>query len=109
MTSYYITSSGKIVNNHDITRAYKKTDEAIPFASFRDAWLAGCGGRRVRVSVDDLLIAGQTREAVALFNELTHCGTERAKNAVYSMLNAMRTSDGTWLVKSKIYTLSAAA
>lgn len=109
MTIYYITADGRIVNNHDITRAYKKTDEIIPFPSFREAWLAGCGGRRAKVSVDDLIIARQIREAISFFNELTNCGIERAKNAVYTMLDAMRTADGIWLVKSGVCAPEVAA
>ncbi len=109
MTIYYITANGRIVNNHDITRAYKKTDETIPFPAFREAWLSGCGGRRARVNVDDLIIVGQVREAISLFNERTNCGIERAKNAVYSMLDAMRAEDGTRLVKSRVGVFDMAA
>ena len=100
-TTYYITADGRIVNNHDITRSYKQTDETIPFPAFREAWLAGCGGRRAQIDVDDLIIAGQMREAASLFNERYGCGIERAKNAVYTMREAMRTADGTWLVRSR--------
>ena len=100
-TTYYITADGRIVNNHDITRSYKQTDETIPFPAFRDAWLAGCGGRRAQISVDDLIIAGQMREAASLFNERYGCGIERAKNAVYTMREAMQTVDRTWLVQSR--------
>lgn len=109
MTIYYITADGRIVNNHDITRAYKKTDETIPFSSFREAWLAGCGGQKIYMTVDKLILAGQLREAVSLFNERYGCGIERAKNAVYSMLDAMRTADGTWLVKSGVCAPEVAA
>ena len=58
-TTYYITADGRIVNNHDITRSYKQTDETIPFPTFREAWLAGCGGRRAQVSVTILLSQGR--------------------------------------------------
>lgn len=108
-TTYYITADGRIVNNHDITRSYKQTDETIPFPAFREAWLAGCGGRRAQVSVDDLIVAGQLREAASLFNERYGCGIERAKNAVYTMREAMKAPDGTWLVKSGVSVPAVAA
>ena len=108
-TTYYITANGDIVNNHDITRAYKKTDETIPFNDFRATWLSDCGGRRAQVSVDDLIIAGQLREAASLFNERYGCGIERAKNAVYTMREAMRAPDGTWLVNSGVSVPAVAA
>lgn len=109
MTIYYITADGRIVNNHDITRAYKKTDEATPFSAFREAWLAGRGGRQVEVTVDQLIVAGQLREAASLFAERYGCGIERAKNAVYAMRNAMRAEDGTWLVQAEAGVSEAAA
>lgn len=89
MTTYYTTKDGKILNNHDVTRAYKQTDGTVPFARFRDDFLAQRGARKINMTVDALIQAGMFREAAALFNERYKCGPERAKNTVYMMRAAL--------------------
>lgn len=86
MTIYFRTSDGGIVNNHDITRAYKNTDGSVPFKEFSKKWLKERGAKKDdSICTDDLIKVGQIREAIQFFAGLTGCSIEQAKNAVYTM------------------------
>lgn len=91
MTTYFRTADGGIVSNHDITRAYKDSGETVPFKEFSRNWLHEKGAKKDdSICTDDLIKAGQIREAIYYFNNLTGCGIDRAKIAV----NAMKAAFG---------------
>lgn len=85
MTTYYVDKNGGIINNHDISRAYKQTDESVPFGKFREHMLRQLGAVKADVTADDLILAGKFHEAAMRFQELTGCSFERAKNTVRHM------------------------
>lgn len=85
-TNYFRTADGGIVTGYDLSQAYKKTDGSVPFKEFSKSWLKERGAvRDDSICTDDLIKAGQVREAVRYFANLTGCSVERAKNAVYAM------------------------
>lgn len=91
MTTYFRTADGGIVSNHDISRAYKATEQTVPFHEFQTDWLYDRGARRDNhVTVDDLILSGQIKEAIYRFREMTGCTYDRAKNAVYTLKDAFR-------------------
>lgn len=86
MTTYYRATDGSILSSHEISKAYNATDKAVPFREFSRDWLVAHDAKRdPKITVDDLILAGQIREAVFRFKEVTGCSYDRAKNAVYTM------------------------